>query len=257
MKQVDQYLSAKLPPGSVVMVTTRSKELLLNMRKYFNPNNCMEMPELNLEEAKALFVKSCNFGDEEKINDRLIERCVMRCCFQKDDLYKSDHSFYQGYQNYPIYNDDEDNDNYYNRIRQYAHHYHPLALEVLGREFGQIARSLWNRQLRNIDEDIFNQTRGNIHPIFSILRKSFDTLSQEDQLLFMDVALFLHHPVESGCNVFEWLRVVHNIPNVDNVKTRVSIHFSLHCSYLPFISTFKYHSYFYSRVKLDSFTYFF
>lgn len=75
IKQVKRYLSAKLPSGSIVIVTTRSKDLLLNMRQYINENNCMEMPELNIEEATSLFVKSCEFEKENEVDERLIERC--------------------------------------------------------------------------------------------------------------------------------------------------------------------------------------
>jgi hypothetical protein len=90
IKQVEKYLSAKLPSGSIVMVTTRSKDLLLYLRQYINENNCIQMPELNMEEAKSLFVNSCGFTKENEVNECLIERCVVRCCFRKDDRGRSD-----------------------------------------------------------------------------------------------------------------------------------------------------------------------
>ncbi|KAG0559495.1 hypothetical protein KC19_10G109500 [Ceratodon purpureus] len=221
-KQVKRYLSAKLPSGSIVMVTTRSKDLLLNMRQYFNQNNCMEMPELNIEEATSLFVKSSEFEKEGDDDARLIERCVMRCCFRKDDPCRSENDNNNCNHNYPAYYENErEYDHYYDQIRRHNHHYHPLALDVLGRQLGRIDRSKWRVQLRLIDEDIFNLTRESTHPIFSILKKSFYTLSPEDQLLFIDVALFLPHQVEGGCNVIEWLGMVHSLPSIDDVKSRL------------------------------------
>jgi len=63
------------------------------------------------------------------------------------------------------------------------------------------------------------------HPVFSILRRSFDVLNPQDQLLFMDVALFA--PYIGGCfslkwNVFEWLGMVHGV-SMESVIQQVSI----------------------------------
>ena len=73
--------------------------------------------------------------------------------------------------------------------------------------------------------DTFNQLQEREHPIFSILRRSFDTLKPEDQLLFMDVALF--YPEEENgvywsCNVFEWLSMVHGV-SMDAIMRRVRL----------------------------------
>ena len=46
------------------------------------------------------------------------------------------------------------------------------------------------------------------HPVFSILRSSFDSMLEKDQLLFLDVALrFL--PSDFKCSSSEWLGMVH------------------------------------------------
>ncbi|KAG0588935.1 hypothetical protein KC19_2G279700 [Ceratodon purpureus] len=189
--EVQSYLSARLPSGSIVMVTARSKDWLLRVRPYMDESKCMQMPELMLEEAKSLFAKSCDAEMRSGVDEKLILRCVERCYFQKKDDSKSCH-------------------------------YHPLALDVLGRQLSRLTDlNEWVMLLDRIDEDIFNQSRENNHPIFSILRKSFDGLSPGDQLLFMDVALYLpnkdvnYRKVEYS--VFEWLGMVHNFQRVDDV----------------------------------------
>ncbi|KAG0562531.1 hypothetical protein KC19_9G153800 [Ceratodon purpureus] len=159
--EVQSYLSARLPSGSIVMVTARSKDWLLRVRPYIDESKCIQMPDLLLEEAKSLFTNSCNLELSNDVDEHLILRCVERCYFQKEDGCGSCH-------------------------------YHPLALDVLGRQLSRLTDlNEWVILLDRIDEDIFNQSRENNHPIFSILRRSFDALSPGDQLLFMDVALYL------------------------------------------------------------------
>lgn len=195
--QAKSYLSARLPPGSIVMVTARAKDSLIRVRPYLHEKNCMSMPELMIEEAKALFIKSSNFERRSDNDELLIELCVERCRFSKDDTHKS-------------------------------HHYHPLALNVLGRQLGFIDPTEWEEQLDKIDEDIFNHSKEINHPIFSILRKSFDALSPEDQLLFVDVALFLPETFSFAwygtTDVhFHWLGMVHGSHRIDNVMMAVSL----------------------------------
>jgi hypothetical protein len=198
IKEVKSYLSAILPPRSIVMVTARSKDSLMKTR-YIDENNCMEMPDLDEEEAKSLFVKCADFESRIGIDDQLVQRCIKRCQFLKNNGSKS-------------------------------YHYHPLALHVLGSQLGFIDHKEWGAQLDNVDEDIFNASRDNEHPIFSILRKSFDTLAPEDQLLFMDVVLFLPRRKRFfgfeydgiDWDMFKWLGKVHRIPSVDGVMGGVS-----------------------------------
>lgn len=191
------YLSASLPPGSIVMVTARTKESLTRVRPYLMGENCVEMPELRIEEAKSLFAKSSGFELGNEDDEQLIQRCVQRCWFLKDGD--------KGY------------------------HYHPLALDVLGRQLGYIDLKEWNAQLDKIDEDIFNQSKENNHPVFSIVRKIFDALSPEDQLLFMDVALFL--PGITYAQVvsvqFQWLGMVHGLARIEDVMTALSVQSSV------------------------------
>ncbi|KAG0627844.1 hypothetical protein M758_2G232200 [Ceratodon purpureus] len=191
IREVQTYLLGRLPAESIVIVTARSKDWLLRVRPFIDESKCMQMPELMLDEAKSLFKKSCDVESRNDVDEKLIFRCLERCYFQKED---GNGSF----------------------------HYHPLALDVLGRQLSRLTDlKEWVILLDRIDEDIFNQSRENNHPIFSILRKSFDALSPGNQLLLMDVALYLPNDdsgfYEGAHSVFDWLRMVHNFQKVDDV----------------------------------------
>jgi hypothetical protein len=187
--EAKSYLSASLPIGSIVLLTSRTKDTLLYMRPYVEEGNCLEMPELDVQEARSLFCKSSNLELTSEVDGELIMRCVRQCHFRKDDGSGSSH-------------------------------YHPLTLDVLGKQLGCIDSREWSVELDKIDNDIFNLLEESDHPIFSILRRSFDAVSEEDKLLFMDVVLFIPtrfhlawKKTSISCahklNVFEWLGMVH------------------------------------------------
>jgi len=70
-------------------------------------------------------------------------------------------------------------------------HFHPFAIKVLGQQLRDAHGydpQLWKMDLQKIET--FNLLRNQKHPIFSIFKLSFDSLLREDQLLFMDIALF-------------------------------------------------------------------
>ena len=69
------------------------------------------------------------------------------------------------------------------------YHYHPLVLEILGKQFGCNSKA-WKVELDA--GNVFNRfrERRSEHPIFYILRKSFDALTLEDQLLLINASLF-------------------------------------------------------------------
>ncbi|KAG0608738.1 hypothetical protein M758_8G128400 [Ceratodon purpureus] len=188
------YLSAGLPSGSIVMMTSRSKATLMRVRPDVTESHVLEMPELDVQEAKSLFCRSSELELRSEADDRVVERCVKRCHFRKDDGSDS-------------------------------YHYHPLTLDVLGKQLGCIDPKEWEAHLDKIDEDIFNQSGEKDHPIFSVLRKSYDVLSSEDQLLLMDSALFLpssryerfrNQITACNRNMFEWLGMVRGT-SVDDV----------------------------------------
>jgi hypothetical protein len=161
IEQAKIFLSAGFDNGSIVIVTARSLEVLKLCHLGIDGSNCLEMPELQKDEAKSLFMENANFDCETRmdVDDEIIDSCLKRCYFKKGDGK--------------------------------SYHYHPLALKVLGVQLGcsKYDRNKWATKLKELD--LFNLHREEEHPIFSILRKSFDILSSMDRMLFMDVALFL------------------------------------------------------------------
>ena len=191
--EANRYLKARLPPGSIVMVTTRYRESLARLGLNIDGDECMEMPELESEEARCLFLTSC--GGRNGGDDQLIERCIKKCRFWKGDSERS-------------------------------YHYIPLALDVLGRELARLEDPKeWEAQLDMTDKDVFNQSNeSEHHPIFSVLRRSFDALPVPDKLLFMDVALFLpQHNLFIDVNILKWLGMVHRIGRLEDVRNRVGV----------------------------------
>ncbi|XP_073390626.1 uncharacterized protein [Physcomitrium patens] len=195
MEQALTLLKAGYGPGSVLLVTARSLDQLKSLR--IDTNECLEMPELEIDEAKSLFLyhAACVPATRNEADEELILFCVRRCCFRKGCGI--------------------------------SYHYHPLALQVLGEQLGRVGYvpERWWALLNEID--LFNPFREPKHPVFSILRKSFDALTAQDQLLFMDAALFVPYSVGGydfdwgyKWSVFEWLGMVHGI-SVDTVKKRL------------------------------------
>jgi len=103
-KQALTLLRAKYGPGSVLLVTARSVNELMSLG--IDARECMEMPELELEEARSLFLYhvACVPPSYSRNKDDfdLISSCVQQCHFKKGDGI--------------------------------SYHYHPLALQVLGEQ---------------------------------------------------------------------------------------------------------------------------
>jgi hypothetical protein len=178
--EAKELLRMEYLPGSIVVVTARSLDLL---QKDLNVEECMEMPELNEGDARLLFqyhaAPSSNLEIRDDMFEQLLKQCVKRCYFGKGDHSKSGH-------------------------------YHPLALKVLGGQLGSDPKE-WVDKLNELDP--YNPYNEKVHPIFSILGRSFEILKQEDQFMFMDVAIYFPVTVlaslEGSLNVFEWLSMVH------------------------------------------------
>ncbi|KAG0604323.1 hypothetical protein M758_10G162600 [Ceratodon purpureus] len=185
-KQAKTLLGTRWPKGSVVVVATRALGELTSLNPYIRSEDCIEIPELREDEARSLFLNHVTCGQGATIamlDEGLISRCVERCHFGKGEGL--------------------------------GRHYIPLALEVLGEQLGcnGYDAEVWEEQLKNID--VFKEKlRKDEHPIFSILRTSYDSLSEDVQMLFMDAALFLpSHLFEPSnlykWNLFDWLSMVH------------------------------------------------
>ncbi|KAG0569869.1 hypothetical protein KC19_6G122200 [Ceratodon purpureus] len=205
-----KYLRLEYGHGSIVMVTARALgelEILGIMR-----GSCLAMPELVRDEARALFLYHAEPKDE--VDEGVVIQCVNRCHFGKGDGKGSKH-------------------------------YHPLTLKVLGSQLVGRHPGEWKAQLE--EEDVFNQRQEQENPVFSILRRSFDTLKFEYRMLFIDVALFNFVPCSqmsrsynpfdgywynlyirfsdywsTWYNMFEWLRMVHGI-STEELKKRLNV----------------------------------
>jgi hypothetical protein len=183
-EQAKKYLKAKtnFGAGSIILVTSRSIDQLLHLDVH--KDNCFAMLDLELEEARSLFLGYANLKEDE-IDKNLLEKCIKRCYFFKGQSSASSSPLSGGY------------------------HYHPLALEVLGSEVGNFIRHDRTRQGAMLSRiDTFNLSRQKEHPVFSILRSSFDSLKELDQLLFLHITLFIPIRYESML-AMEWLGMVH------------------------------------------------
>ncbi|XP_073386640.1 disease resistance protein Roq1 isoform X2 [Physcomitrium patens] len=192
LDQAKMYLDADFHKDSMVLVTARSLSILTSHLK-INESHCMEMPELEREEATKLFLNHAapdydSFGDKDHDND--IQRCVEECLYSKGENFGS--------------------------------HYHPLALKVLGEQLRSSDPSEWQDVLDE-EPDKFNLLGETTHRVFSVLKRSYNSLREDDQLFFMDVALYTPEKyifLEVPGNIFYWLSMVHNL-EVTQVRRRL------------------------------------
>ncbi|KAG0553984.1 hypothetical protein KC19_12G053800 [Ceratodon purpureus] len=182
------YLKASYGSGSIVLVTARSLSVLKKLN--LDEGNCLEMPELEENEAETLFLSYADLPSRHEVDEGLLKDCIERCHFLKGD----------------------------GRSR----HYHPLALKVLGQQLG-CNTTKWAAQLRNIDT--FNQLKDKRHPVFSILRNSYDSLDRKHQMVFMDLALVVTPGYDNpflGWTRRDMLCVVHEA-SVEDVKDMLEV----------------------------------
>lgn len=199
IRQANAYLAAKWAKGSVIIVTTRSLDNLLLLHRYVDADKCIEMPRLEKDEARSLFLQHvrCGWDDTIEMDEELVRGCVERCYFSKGEGK--------------------------------GRHYIPLALKVLGEQLGSSGYDVerWKAQLRKTD--IFDlEFSGSEHPIFFISRTSFDSLFYKAQMVFMDVALFLpslRFREADGLLEYKysnWLSMVHGF-HLDETERQVRV----------------------------------
>ncbi|KAG0556588.1 hypothetical protein KC19_11G065200 [Ceratodon purpureus] len=187
------FLQAGFHCDSMVLVTARTRDILVRLG--IDENHCMEMPELDKEEATKLFLHHAlpYYSQLEGPQRDVVEQCVERCWFHKGGA-----------------------------VSTARFQYVPLAIKVLAGQLGESSKDPldWREQMSKPN---FNLSQERVHPIFSILRTGYDSLSVTQQLLFMDVALFCprpnsqlprlfeigHEAIIPG-NVFYWLSLLHN-----------------------------------------------
>ncbi|KAG0580767.1 hypothetical protein KC19_4G197800 [Ceratodon purpureus] len=196
IRHATTYLKLGFAKGSVILVTARSLGELMCLNSNLHQSNCIIMPELEESEARTLFLNHAfsNKHAAAEVNNRpdLISSCVQRCYYLKGDG---------------------------------TFHYHPLALQVLGELLGCVGYDsrLWEEHLQKID--MFSaELSGNDHPVFSILRTSYDSLSPEVQMLFMDITLFVPSPdcYNVDWNLYDWLCMVHGL-RVDEIIRQCTV----------------------------------
>ena len=188
LEEVLWYLSVSYGVGSMILVTSRSLEVLLSELQIAK-NHCLEVPDLNEREAISLFLQadksnkhlelSSYSGDEQF---RVVEG-VQRALFPR-------------------------------KLRQEGEQFHPLALKALAAKLGKLIDKpvQWRKTLENLDLKITQHTD---HPIFSILGSSFEMLPEEEKLIFMDVALFKPSCAIVEEDICKWLCLVHQLPYED------------------------------------------
>jgi hypothetical protein len=195
--------NGRVGEGSVVVITARS--IVTLGRLGIEEDDCLEMPGLDVEQAKSLFRTSAALdGERTPEDERNFEYCVEQCHFSKDSSKGQSH-------------------------------YHPLALKVLGgqlRNSGSRDLSAWVEETKRCGVDKFNQLGLGKHPVFGILRRGYDMLPPECKSLFVDVVLFnpyrrgFHYRKkydDHGLKLYEWLMIVQNIKCLDTIKKGVRV----------------------------------
>ncbi|KAG0556582.1 hypothetical protein KC19_11G064700 [Ceratodon purpureus] len=186
------FLQAGFHCDSMVLVTARTRDILVRLG--IEENHCIEMPELDEDEATKLFLHHAlpYCLQLEGPQREVVVQCVERCRFDKGGAMGK-----SGFQ------------------------YLPLAIKVLAGQLGGSSKDPldWREGMWKLN---FNLSQERVHPVFSVLRTGYDSLSVSQQLLFMDVALFGPGPnsrIPRLCrywqediifgNVFCWLSLLH------------------------------------------------
>ena len=187
LEEVRWYLSVSYGEGSMILVTSRSLEVLLSELQIAK-NHCLEVPDLNETEAISLFLRadplnkhmelSDYSGDEQ---DRVVKG-VRKALFSR-------------------------------KVRP-GEQFNPLALKALASRLGKLIDKpeQWRKTLANLD---LKFTSHKVHPIFSILGSSFEDLPEEKKPIFMDVALFKPSCAIVKEDICKWLSLVHQLPYED------------------------------------------
>jgi hypothetical protein len=194
LEEVSWYLSVSYGVGSMILVTSRSLEVLLSELQIAK-NHCLEVPDLNETEAISLFLKAdksnkhlelSSYSDDEQL--RVVEGVRMAL---------------------------------FPRKLRSGEQFHPLALMALASRLGKLINKpeQWRKTLQNLD---LKKTQHKDHPIFSILGSSFEDLPEEEKLIFMDVVLFKPSCAIVEEDICKWLSLVHQLPYED-IEEHVSL----------------------------------
>ncbi|KAG0586223.1 hypothetical protein KC19_2G073400 [Ceratodon purpureus] len=208
-----RYLKVGLPPGSKVLVTARSQEVLKSVLQtipnlvrdatdYYKP-----IPRLEWLEAATLFLSyaapkrlpvSLLRAEEREI----VKMCVSECRF--DDI------------GYP------------------SSQYHPLVLRALGTYFHDVGSGSmlgWKKALKNRNKLQLSREAGNVNAILGL---NYDSLPDIEKLVFLDCALYTsgsqewqwrpwweHEEVNHMTIWVSWISKVHAVSDFEDAKWMV------------------------------------
>jgi len=193
MKQAQMVLAFPSHEDSLVLVTARSQSTLDLLG--IDGDACLEMPGLSQGEATSLFLYYAAPREEftRKEDMDSIEWCIKKCYFCKGDG--------EGY------------------------HYHPLALEALGRQLRGFKEnpSEWVHRLSRVWK---SRSFLGENVVFDVLRSSFDLLQPTEQTLFMDVGLYLCSiPKHYDLDWIGWKELLCVLYKKDEFKIQSQVHF--------------------------------
>lgn len=167
-------LRAGFHPESKVLVTARSCNVLERVFGGLVEPSLVAVPKLTQEEAICLFLQHATY---QKLN---FESFSPEC---QDVILRCVERCFQG---------------------------HPLALKTLGARLCNISDIdplQWSEVLEDLD---FKMSLDRVHPIFSILRASYDALPERHKLIFIDIALYAPQRVLwSVGTLCHWLGYLH------------------------------------------------
>lgn len=151
LEEAKTYLTLPFAKDNLVLVTARSIDVMRKLK--ISSSACMRIPTLKRNEVIFLFSHhtSCDISNLSSRGYDTLEKLVEQCPFQVEDMSTSE--------------------------------YHPLALKVLGSQVGVDIEG-WQHIVRK------HCSTENIHPIFSILRSSYDLLRPQYQRMYLDLALY-------------------------------------------------------------------
>jgi hypothetical protein len=201
LEQAECLLGMGFHPDSLVIITSRNREHLewLGIHK----ECCFEMPELDKGDATAVLLQSAAPGcDIQSMTDDqrvAVAKVVERCFLAKG----------------PISDTGSEK------------HYVPLALEVLGRQLRLPLGGSSKKLTQWVDKLDLKWSDQRQHPIFSVLRLSYDNLpSSKHKRIFLDVALCAPRKQDNTSasvnEVCKWLSMVYCVGG-DEILEFVSV----------------------------------
>ncbi|KAG0623404.1 hypothetical protein M758_3G172500 [Ceratodon purpureus] len=207
LREAREYLEVGFHPKSRILITSRSKATVQDL--LFGGEFCMAMPRLRVKEAGEIFLRSAapmksmsGLTDEER---RIVGLCIQQCLFESEGDEVSCEP------------DVEEKQLLSERDlwESSSGSYHPLALSALGDFFRRYSSKThlvrWKDHLET-SRDPFKDVWSSANGIGRIIGLQFSSLHPREQLLFLDVALymrgFIHLLEDKNLYGSRWLELV-------------------------------------------------